>query len=557
MGNTVTAQASPLNVGDLVARFLQAIKTEVVFGIISVHNIPVMDGIARAGGMRVVMTRGEMGAAHMADAYARRSGKLGVLISSTGPGAANAVPGLLEASFASTPLLHITGQVPRKFLGRDTGATHNVRDQLGMLKSVCKAALRIDDASQAAAVLARAASLALTAPMGPVSVEIPIDVQKLPAAIPAEWAAASPLQIPELPRASDADIEKLAALVKSAKRPMLWAGKGAAGCRASLRQLLDMGFGMVTSWAGRGVIPEDHPMNLGGLNGTGAPEVTQFYQSVDLMLVIGSRVRGQETVDQTIPLPARRAQIDIDPAANGRSYGCELFIHGQAQDTLERLLARLGGQYRAESGYAEQFAAMKHQARQAFARTLGPYESFAAQLRAQLPRNAIWARDITVANSTWGNRLFEIYEPRDALHPVGAGIGLGFPLGIGAALAANGAKTVVLTGDAGFVLNIGELWTAVQEKLDLLVIVMNDAGYGVIKHMQDASFGGRRVYGDLMPPDFKALAHTAGMAYARVDKPGDFGPAVARLAAARGLALVEVNMLAIGEAPPYFPYQKS
>ncbi|WP_312461525.1 thiamine pyrophosphate-binding protein [Comamonas sp.] len=544
------------NIGDLVAQFLHAIDTELVFGIISVHNIPIMDGIARQGGIRVVMTRGEMGAAHMADGYARRSGKLGVLVSSTGPGAANTVSGLLEASFASTPLLHITGQVPRKFLGRDTGATHNVRDQLGMLQSVCKASYRIERAEDALRILQQAATEALAAPMGPVSIEIPIDVQKQP--IPQSDAGAS-LALPPMParpRASDADIAQLAERVRAARRPMLWVGRGAIDCGAPLQQLLDRGFGMASSWAGRGIVPEDHACNLGGLHGTGAPEVIAFYESVDLMVVVGSRLRGQETVDQSLALPSQRVQIDLDPAAEGRSYDCAQFVCGDARDVLERLVAALGN-YQAEPGYREQFANMKQRARQAFAGTLGPYAGFAEQLRSQLPRNAVWARDITVANSTWGNRLFEVYGPRDAMHPVGAGIGQGLPLGIGAAFAARGAKTVVLSGDAGFMMNVCELWTAMQEQLDMLLIVMNDAGYGVIKHMQDANFGGRRVYGDLAPPDFALLAQSAGMAYRKLDRADGLAEAVAQLAGAPGLAILEVDMLAIGEAPPYFPYQKS
>ncbi|MFA9285533.1 thiamine pyrophosphate-binding protein [Comamonas sp. SY3] len=544
------------NIGDLVAQFLHAIDTELVFGIISVHNIPIMDGIARQGGIRVVMTRGEMGAAHMADGYARRSGKLGVLVSSTGPGAANTVSGLLEASFASTPLLHITGQVPRKFLGRDTGATHNVRDQLGMLQSVCKASYRIERAEDALRILQQAATEALAAPMGPVSIEIPIDVQKQP--IPQGDAGAS-LALPPMParpRASDADIAQLAERVRAARRPMLWVGRGAIDCGAPLQQLLDRGFGMASSWAGRGIVPEDHACNLGGLNGTGAPEVIAFYESVDLMVVVGSRLRGQETVDQGLALPSQRVQIDLDPAAEGRSYDCAQFVCGDARDVLERLVAALGN-YQAEPGYREQFANMKQRARQAFAGTLGPYAGFAEQLRSQLPRNAVWARDITVANSTWGNRLFEVYGPRDAMHPVGAGIGQGLPLGIGAAFAARGAKTVVLSGDAGFMMNVCELWTAMQEQLDMLLIVMNDAGYGVIKHMQDANFGGRRVYGDLAPPDFALLAQSAGMAYRKLGRADGLAEAVAQLAGAPGLAILEVDMLAIGEAPPYFPYQKS
>ena len=541
------------NVGDLVAHFLKTQGVKRTFSIISVHNIPIMDGIARAGGIDVVMTRGEMGGAHMADACARVTGELGVLISSTGPGAANAVSGLLEAEFAGTPLLHITGQVPRQFLGRDTGATHNVKDQLGMMASVCKAAFRIHTAEQACGVLRQAAQLALTAPMGPVSVEIPIDVQKTAIDLPADN---TPVTALPLPTASEESLDALAQGVLSAKRPMLWVGRGAIDCGPQLRQLLDEGFAMVSSWAGRGIVPEDDPRTLAGLNGTGAPDVVKFYETVDLMLVVGSRMRGQETVDQSLAVPARRIQIDANPLAQGRTYSSEQFVCGDARQVLDGLLQRIRGKLQVAPGYQAEFAQLKATARAAFKETLGPYASFPEQLRAVLPRDCLWVRDITVANSTWGNRLFEVYGPRDAVHPVGAGIGQGLPLGIGAACAAGGRKTVVLSGDAGFIMNVGELWTAVQEKLDLLCIVMNDAGYGVIKHMQDAGFGGRRVYGDLLPPNFEALAQAVGMRYAKVTQAERFGETVAQMLTHKGLALVEVDMKVIGEAPPYFPYRK-
>jgi len=542
------------NVGDVVALFLEKLGVDTGFGIISVHNIPIFDAIARRDRIRVVMTRGEAGASHMADAHARVTGGLGLLISSTGPGVANAVTGLVEARFASTPLLHLTGQVPSTLIDRNTGTTHDMPDQLGLMRSVCKAAYRIRTPQEAWGVLTRAATDALTAPQGPVSVEIPIDVQKMAARVPSvpEHDFRAPIPAPLAP--VQADLDLLVDHLLQAKRPMLWVGSGARRAHAEVRELMCLGFGMVSSWAARGIVPEDHPMNLGGLNGSGAPVVQDFYRSVDLMLILGSRLRGQETVDGSIPLPDKRIQIDIDPAANGRTYPCACFVQGDVGQVIRPLLARLRGRMRIDPEFADAFQSMKRRARDAFKATLGPYATFAETLRAALPRDTLWVRDITVANSTWGNRLFEIYNPRDAIHPVGGGIGQGLPLGVGAAVAANGRKTVVLHGDAGFMMHVSELWTAVQERLDILFIVMNDGGYGVIRHMQDAAFGGRRVYGDLMPPDFSKLAQAACARYVRVTAVEQFAPTVREQLALPGIGILEVDMHAIGEAPPYFPY---
>ncbi len=545
-----------INTGDLVAFFLEAAGIDTGFGIISVHNIPIFDAIARRGRMRLVMTRGEAGASHMADAHARASGKLGLLLSSTGPGAANAVGGLMEARSAGTPLLHLTGHVSSRWIGRNTGVTHDVPDQLGMLRSVCKSAYRIRTPEEAWGILVQAATDALTVPTGPVSVEIPIDVQKAPAVLP-DLDAGAPLPAPLPLRAPDeAALDRLAQEVLACRRVMLWVGSGAREAGPEIRQLLDLGMGMVSSWAGRGTVPEDHPMSLGALSGTGAPLVQDFYRTVDLMLVLGSRLRGQETVDFTLPLPDHRIQVDADPTANGRTYTSRSFVQGDVGAVVRGLLARLRGRFAPDPGFAAAFGHLKSAAREQFRQTLGPYAGFAEQLRAVLPRDALWVRDLTIAHTTWGNRLFELYGPRDGMYPIGAGIGIGLPLGIGAAVAAQGRKTVVLNGDAGFMMNVSELWTAAQERLDILFIVMNDAGYGVIRHMQDAAFGGRRVYGDLMPPDFAALAAAVGARHARVERADDFAPAVAAQLREPGLAIVEVDMTRIGEAPPYYPYDK-
>ena len=539
-------------VGDLVAEFLQQCGVTTAYGVISIHNIPMLDGIGRRNAIRFVPSRGEAGGGHMADAHARVSGGLGVLFSSTGPGAANTPGALVEARFASTPLLHLTGQSALANLGKDQGAVHDVPDQLGMLAAVSKSAYRIESAQTAFATLCEAAAQALTPPMGPVSVEIPIDVQRT--ALPRPDALddlALPIPSPRAPSA--AELDRAADILAGARRPLLWCGGGAREAGAAVARLVELGIPLVTSWQGRGVLPEDHPLTLGGLNGNGSPLVEAFYETVDVMLVAGSHLRGQETRDMTMTLPARRIQIDVDAMANGRTYECEQFICADAALTLNALADRLEGRVSIEAGYGDEFARLKADATAAYLEVLEQYASFPEALRQAMPRDAIFVRDITLNNSTWGNRIFPLYGPRDSVYPIGAAIGPGSAMGIGAAIgAAEGRKVVAMCGDGGFNLGLAELPTAVQEGADVTFLVMNDGGYGVIGHIQDALYGERRYFGDVRGVNLETMAAATGMPYWKVGKVDEFGPVTAEAIAHAGPALVEVDMVAMGPFPRYF-----
>jgi acetolactate synthase-1/2/3 large subunit len=547
--------ASEYTVGDLVAEFLSQCGVTTAFGIASVHNIPMLDAIGRRNTIRFVMARGELGGAHMADGYARVSGGLGVIFSSTGPGAANAIGGLIEARFSGTPVLHITGQTATRFVDREVGTVHDAPDQLGMLRSVSKSAYRIRAAQQAIGVLTRAAVDALTPPTGPVSVEVPIDLQRAPIERPAILDNfVLPLPPPRTPTA--AELDELAARIVAAKRPMLWIGSGARRAAGAVHRLLDLGFTVLNSANGKGTVSEEHSMSLGALHGNGMPKIQQFYQTVDLMLAVGTRLRGQETGDFVVKLPPNIVQIDVDPLANGRTYANTYFVCGDAGATLEALLPRIEGRMKIDPAYRDDFSALKRAARDDFLATLGVYGTFPEQLRPVMPKDAIWVRDVTQSNTTWGNRIFPVYSPHQSVFPVGAGIGQGLSLGLGAAAAANGRKTVVMTGDGGFFLNVGELWTAVQEKLDISVIVMNDRGYGVIKRIQDATAQGRRFFADLQGPDLGQLAALAGIPFWKVQSANAFGATAEKSIAHKGPSLVEVDMTAVGEFPAYYPFNQ-
>lgn len=543
-------ESGKMAVADLTALLLERLGVDTAFGITSVHNVGLLDAIGRRDRIRFVSARGEMGAAHMADGYARATGKLGVLFTSTGPAAANAAAGLLEATVAATPMLHITGQSPVVLIDRGTGAVHDVPDQLAMLKSVSKAAYRPLTADAVIPTLLRAASEALTAPMGPVSVEIPIDVQRGRAA--AVDLEALGLTIPAAPPAPAAAIAAAADLIAQAKRPLLWVGGGAREARPQIERLLGLGFTMITSWNGRGAIPETDDRTLGALNGILSPAADAFCQSCDLLLVAGSRLRHQQTRDMRLALPQPMVQIDIDPLAQDRTYASDVFLCGDAAPTLDALADALEGRMAVERGFQSAFAAMKADAIRALLDRQGPYAGFPRQLRDAMPTDALWVRDQTLNATQWGHHAFPLQAPRDGMFPAAGAIGIGLPLAIGAALGAGGRKTVMFAGDGGFFLNPGEIWTAVQERADMVMIVMNDGGYGVIKHLQTASHGGRHFYTDVASPSLEGLAALAGIPFRRVTASDGFGAAVAEMIAITGPTLIEVDMKQVGELP-YVP----
>ena len=537
---SIRTTAERFTVGDVVAEFLARCGVAHAFGVISIHNMPILDAIARRGQIRFVGSRGEAGAVNMADATARVGGGLGVAVTSTGTGAGNACGALSEAQTAGTPVLHLTGQIERNYLDRNRAYIHEARDQLGMLRAVSKAAYRVWSPEAALGTLKEAVRVALTPPAGPVSVEIPIDVQESEINLPADLGT-SPIEVP-IP--SPEAIDALAEALVFARRPVLWLGGGARQASAEVRRLIDLGFGAVTSVQGRGIIAEGHQMSLGSFNLQ--PAIEKFYATCDAMIVVGSRLRGNETLKYTLRLPRPLYGIDADPMAENRSYLHDRFVAGDAALALDELANRLDGRMTIDPKFAGDLAQARDEAETDMRQTLGPYDAIFEALLRMVPDDLIWVRDITLSNSIWGNRLPPLQGPRDGVHALGGGIGQGITMAIGAALAAAGRKTVALTGDGGFCVSLGELATAVQERADVVFVVMNDKGYGVIRNIQDAKFGGRRHYVDLHTPEFANLSNSMGLPYFRVADTGEMAPALVAALAVDGPALVEIDMTEIG-----------
>ncbi|MEU8620517.1 thiamine pyrophosphate-binding protein [Streptomyces sp. NPDC048623] len=525
------------NGGDLLVAVLQELGIDTVFGIVSVHNLPLVEAVDRA--LRFVPVRHEASAVNAADAYGRARGSIGCALTSTGTGAGNAAGSLIEALSAGSSVLHVTGQVESEFLGSGRGFIHETKDQLGMLTAVSAYAATVPDTERAGRILREAARAARGGPGGtggPASVEWPIDLQYAPQA---DLRAAP--DFPAFPGPTAGEIAAAGELLASARRPLVWAGGGATRARRELAPLLEAtGAGLLTSNSGRGTVPEDHDQVIG--NFATAPAARTLLADADLLLTIGTHFRSNETADYTLDLPAAHIQIDLDAAALGRVYPVAHPLHGDAAPTLAAL-ARYAAP--AEAGWRERVRAVRADVRAALHDAIGPQAAICDAIRAALPREAVIARDVTIPSSSWGNRLLDMYDPLDNVFPRGGGIGQGLGMGIGAALARPHAPTVVLAGDGGLAVHLGELLTLAQERPRLTLLVFNDGGYGVLRNMQDR-YSERRSGVDLATPDFELLARACGLPYGRIAAEEDAAPVIDAAVASDGPTLVEVDLTALG-----------
>lgn len=529
---------------DALVQELVRAGVEVAFGVVSIHNMPIYDAILREGSIHLVCSRGESGAVNMADGYARSTGTLGVVITSTGTGSGNAAGSLIEAWAAGVPLLHLTGEVASPYLGTGRGYIHECKDQLSMMEGACKKAIRLRKPEQTSAIVRQAIQDAFSAPSGPVTLEIPIDFQS--AIIPnhsieeIRMLAPENNTIPYLP-------EEVVTKISSAKRPVIWAGGGVISSAASrqVQELAELiGAAVITSQSGKGSIPEDHPQCIGHF---AAYEATKkLLADSDLLISIGVRFRGNETANWKVPVPKEHVSIDADWQAINRNYEATYGLVGDAKLILNKINEGLvRKQIQADPLYLEEVKSVRDEVRTQLRATLGPYEQIMDGMRRVLPRNAILVRDVTVQANVWGSRLFEIYEPRTSIHASGGGIGQGLPTAIGAQMAFKDRKVVLMAGDGGFMVNVGEMATAAQENLPLIVVLFDDAGYGVLRNIQDAAYG-RQVAVDLLSPDFVQLGQSMGFDATRIGSPEEFIAAMETAVDSNKPTMIVVDMDAVG-----------
>ena len=536
--------------GEAVASALEILGVRHVFGIVSVHNLPIYDAIARRGTITPIGVRHEQAAAHAADGSARATGELGVVIASTGPGTTNTMTGLFEACVASSPVLLVTGQIDSRYLGQGKGFLHEAEHQGLMLSSLCRrveTVRRTEDIGRA--VITVAEDIRAGRPQ-PGAVEIPIDQQYRVAEVVMPGLRKDTAYVPD-----SGAVEKVAEALSVATRPVLWAGGGvvSSGAGPALVALAErLSAPVVTTIEGRGSIPEDHPLCLGALT-TSAP-VEHIVSSADMVLAVGTRFQGNTTRNWKLSFGGTLAHLDADPAVIGRNYPTALPVAGDARIGLELLLGAISRVSTDPEHAPKALSAAATAREEARARLGDDHCRIMDAIRRHAPRESVIVRDATVPAYRWGDRLLPILRPRTSIRPASAAIGPGLPLALGAA-AGTGRPAVLIAGDGGFMLHVGELATAVQHDLPVVICLFNDRGYGVLRGIQSRQFDGRTNGVDLTTPDFAALAMSMGVHATRVADPAEFELRFRDAIASGRPALLDIDLLALsplGLAPALY-----
>lgn len=530
-----TSGPRPTTGAGLVHDALLALGVDVVFGIASIHNLPIVDAIRAGGVIQWVTTRHEQAAVHAADAYARVSGRLGVVVASTGPGTANTVAGLYEAMFSSSPVLLITGQVKSAHYGLGRAHVHEAEAQVPMLQTVARRVETVRRTADIEDVIIRTATDILTGRPRPGAVEIPIDLQYAPVlSAPVSFSLPAPDEPP--PEMLDRAAEVLA----GAEHVVILAGAGVhrSGAHEALASLAaEQHIPVLTTRPGRGAIPDAHPAAIGALANTAA--VKDLLADADVLLAVGTSFDGRETLEHTLRLPSRIVHIDVDPAIIGRCYPAEVALVSDARLALEALATRLGSG--GNPKYLARFRQAGGEARADLLDAAGAdYATVVAQIAGILPPDATLVFDACVPAFSWGMQLLPVQTARRVVYSSAAAIGPGLPFAIGAARA-TGRPTLAIHGDGGLMVHIGELATAAENELPIIVCVFNDRGYGSLRALQGArSFPPFGV--DLLTPDFAAVARAMGAEAESVEEPEEFGAALARAVDARWPYLLDINM---------------
>ena len=496
---------------------LEHAGVEVCFGLPGVHNLALWEAL-RDSDIRLVGVRHEQAAAYAADGYARSSGRLGVALTTTGPGAANTLGAVGEAWAARSPILVIATDIPSTLRqpGVYRGILHETTDQAAMFAPVVKSvhrALTLETAPQAAAAAMRDA---LAAPTRPVYLEVATDL--LAAELPVASSEPAPGPMPPLAGALDA----AAARLDAAAKPLVWAGSGARDAGAEVGRLAErLAAPVLTTYGAAGLLPPAHPCLVG--MPPHAESAGTLWDEADLVLAIGSDLDGVQTQNFAMPQPAALLAINLDPVDAAKNYRVDTLLEGDAARLTAALTERV-----ADRGGLDDVAHRLHEVRAQACSTLDERAlRFLDAIERALPDDAIVVCDMCIPGY-WLGGFYSPAAPRRLQIPLGWGtLGYAFPAALGAALADVG-PVVAVSGDGGFLFACGELATMAQEQIPLTAVIVDDGGYGMLRYDQDVH-GDERYGVDLHTPDFAALAAAFGVAAEVVDGlADDFGEALAR-----------------------------
>ncbi|MBU1964283.1 MAG: biosynthetic-type acetolactate synthase large subunit, partial [Proteobacteria bacterium] len=520
---------------DIVLKTLAEEGVDVIFGYPGANTLPLNDRLADSP-IRHYLMRHEQAAAHAADGYARATGKVGVCLSTSGPGATNMVTGIATAYMDSTPMVAITAQVNSDLWGRDA---FQETDIIGITMPITKHSFMVRDVNQIASSLRQAFKLASTGRPGPVLVDIPKDILSARCSDQpkkAPTAATKRIANPE-------QIERIAQALNRSERPVLIIGGGvklgdACVQMSELVQRAQVPF--VTTMMGIGSVSSANGFNLGFIGTHGNELANRMIHQSDFILALGARFteRSTSVIEEFAPL-ATVAQIDIDPTSIGKNIKVDLPFVGDVQDALAALIPLIVPRER--NAWLERIRTD----RQTLEDKLidggcGQAGTLIRKIQAAMPRETIVVPDVGL-NQIWTVRTWQSHSPRSLLTSGGMGtMGFSVPAAIGAKVGAPDRDVVVICGDGGFYMNIQELATISYYRLPIKIVVINNGHLGMIRQMQDLFYDARFTTSDLGDRvDLVAVARGFGIPAERVAVDEDPAEAIARMSGAEGPYMVE------------------
>lgn len=522
----------------ILCRALEEQGVDLLFGYPGGAIMPFYHALPEYPGLRHVLVRHEQAAAHAADGYARASGRPGVCVATSGPGATNLVTGLATAHMDSTPLVAITGQVARPMIGRDA---FQETDIIGITQPITKHSVLVEDVAELADAVREAFAVAREGRPGPVLIDIPKDVQ----AAKATWVdgatggrsagAAGPG-----PRDLDAPLAEAVRLLATAHRPLIMAGHGVilAGAYAELRALAERtGIPVITTLLGISAFPESHPLHLGMPGMHGEVHVNRAIQQADLILGVGLRFDDRVTGNLAgFARNARVIHIDRDPSEIGKNVATAVGLVGDAREILGALLREVPA--RECEGWRAEIDGFVRPRVESFRGGLSP-ETILGAIEAASDGRCTIVSDVG-QHQMWVAKLYRYQRPNTHITSGGLGtMGFAVPAAMGVTLARPEEPVWAISGDGGFQMNMQEIATMVQEGIPVKMAVFNNGYLGMVRQWQQFFHGRRYSATPIWSPDYVLLAQAYGIHGRRVERAEDVSDAVREAVERPGPALLE------------------
>ncbi len=539
-------------------------KVDIIFGILGGAILPVYDALCDTKKIRHILARHEQGAVHAAEGYARASGRPGVCMATSGPGATNLVTGIANAYMDSSPIIALTGQVPSTgvntsyMIGRDA---FQEADIIGITTPITKANYQPRSVYEIPTTINTAFYVATTGRPGPVLVDLPKNVQADTAEVEftnkIDARGYKPVKEPNLTAISQA-VNMLA----EAERPIILAGGGTIISNASeeLAKMSDLLMAPVaTTFMGKGAFPEGHPLSVGSIGMHGNPAANRLLGEADVLLAVGTRFSDRATANlNSFASNAKKIQVDVDAAEIGKNIEVDVPIISDAKIAMQMLYVATEKNLRKDQNgsWAKRVREVKEKLSPLMKETprdLSP-KALITELRKLLPESAIVTTEVG-QNQMWSALYFKALKPRSFISSGGLGtMGFGFPAALGAKVACPDRPVVDIAGDGSFLMTEHELACSVAENIPITVIVLNNSVLGMVAQWQRMLYKKRYMAVNLgKTPDFVKLAEAYGAQGIRIGSITEFQMAIKKALKSKVTTVIDVPIGSEEDVVPFVP----